>query len=427
MTGIEQRPICDGVNFRAIRDGRFKTVRMSVHFMLPLEKKTASANAILPFLLTRASRKYPDFTKLNEHLADLYGAVLDADVQTLGDVQILSVSASGIADRYALRGENISSDLSDLLCSVLFDPLLKDGQFPEDGFSQSKRQMIELTDSEFNDKRLYALRRCREIMCSEEPCGVGRFGAKEDIRSLERSSLTSVWDNLIRRARAEVMVLGDCDPEPVYRRFSEAFCRLGRASAVSCPTKVVKSADTVRQTVERQDVAQSKLVMGFRTETAEPDKDVPAVKLMSVLYGGTPSSKLFLNVREKLSLCYYCSSLYDPVKGILAVQSGVEQKNAGRAKDEILAQLDLVKKGGFTEEELKAARMSLCNSYRTISDSLDGLEAWYLSKTFSDPLRRPEQEAARIQAVSREDVVQAANRVTLDTVYCLTGNEVEKQ
>ncbi len=427
MTGIEQRPVCDGVNFRSIRDSRFKTERLSIHFLLPLKKDSVTANAILPFLLSRASRKYPDYTKLNEHLEELYGAVLDADVQKLGDVQVLSVSASGIADRYSLKREKIAAELSRLLCSMVFDPPFQDGLFPEDGFRQEQRQLLEMLRSEFNDKRAYALRRCEELMCADEPYGIGRCGTEEDIRSLRRESLTDAWHDLIHRARVEIMVLGDCDPGPVFENFYAAFRSIGRTSAADCGTEVVRSAGQVNEKTEKMEVAQSKLVLGFRTGTAEPDAAVPAVKLMSAVFGGTPNSKLFLNVREKLSLCYYCSSAYFPIKGIMVVQSGVETKNIERAKTEILNQLQEVKNGNFTDDELNAAKLSLCNSYQTLGDSLDGLEAWYLSKTFSAPGLRPEEEAERVSAAAREDVVKAAESVTLDTVYCLKGNEANAE
>ncbi len=422
MTGIEQRPVCDGVNFRSICDDRFKTVRMSIHFFRPLERENASVNAILPFLLTRACKKYPDYTRLNEHLAELYGAEVDADVEKLGDAQVLSVSVTGLADRYALNGEKISAELSGLLCSMLFEPPFEDGMFPEEGFEQEKRQMMETLDSEFSDKRLYALHRCVEVMCADEPFGVGRYGSKETIRSLKRENLNEAWLRMIHASKVEILVLGDCDPEPVYREFSAAFQNLGRACADECPNTVKKTAGKPNKVTETSDVAQSKLVMGFRAGCAEPEKSVPAMTLMSALYGGTPNSKLFLNVREKMSLCYYCSSAFDPLKGILSVQSGVEQKNMERAETEILAQLEDVKKNSFTDDDLNAAKLSLCNSCHTVSDSLDSLEAWYLSRTFSDPGRTPEQEAEMVSAVTREELVSAAQEVALDTVYCLTGN-----
>ena len=193
MIGIEQRAICDGVNFRSIRDTKFKTMRISAHLIVPMSRQTAAENALLPFLLSRASREYPDFTKLGQRLAELYGASLNADVQKLGDLQVLSLSASGIADRYALEGEAISGELAKLLCSILFDPPLVDGLFPEDGFEQEKRQTMELIDSEYSDKRTYARQRCEAIMCADEPYGVNRYGGKEDIARVERPALTAAW------------------------------------------------------------------------------------------------------------------------------------------------------------------------------------------------------------------------------------------
>ncbi len=425
MAGIEQRTVCEGVGFRSIYDSRFKTVRMSVNFMWPLSEKVVSKNAILPFLLTRASRKYPDFTALNAHLSELYGAVLDADVEKLGDVQVLSVSASGLADRYALEGERVSSELSRLLCSMIFDPPFEEGFFPQFGFEQEQRQMCEMIDSEFNDKRTYARLRCEEIMCGREPYGIQRCGTKKAVTDLRREDLTQTWNDLIHHAKVEIMVLGDCDPAPVYNDFYAAFKNLGRTQTVACPTGTIAMASAPHRTEETMEVVQSKLVLGFRTGCAEPDAGVPAVKLMNAVYGGTPNSKLFLNVREKLSLCYYCSSLFIPTKGILLVQSGVETKNIERAESEILAQLEEIKKGNFTEEDLNAAKLSLCNSYHTLSDSTDALEGWYLSRTFSDPLRTPEAEAELVNAVTAAQVAEAAGKVTLDTVYCLKGKGVE--
>ena len=298
MIGIEQRVICDGVNFRSIRDTKFKTMRISAHLIVPMSRQTAAENALLPFLLSRASREYPDFTKLGQRLAELYGASLNADVQKLGDLQVLSLSASGIADRYALEGEAISGELAKLLCSILFDPPLVDGLFPEDGFEQEKRQTVELIDSEYSDKRTYARQRCEAIMCADEPYGVNRYGGKEDIAQVQRPALTEAWKRLLDTAKVELMVLGDCDPEPVYEGFRAAFEKLGGRKTADCTTMVVRSAEQVHEVTEKMDVAQGKLVLGFRAGTATPDEAVPATRLMTALFGGTPNSKLFLNVRK---------------------------------------------------------------------------------------------------------------------------------
>ncbi|HEX3038569.1 MAG TPA: pitrilysin family protein [Oscillospiraceae bacterium] len=426
MVEIEQRSICSGVNFRSIKDTRFKTMRISVNFMLPIEKQMAAANALLPFLLSRASHEYPDFTKLGERLAELYGAELNADVQKLGEAQVLAVCAVGLADRYALNGENISLELAKLLCSILFDPPFENGLFPQDGFDQEKRQTVEMIDSEYNDKRIYAKQRCEQIMCANEPFGISRYGSREDIQKVERPELTSSWKYMLQNAKVEVMVLGDCNPEPVYDGFCKAFQALNRKAAADCHTEVVRTVVDVKDVTEKQNIAQSKLVLGFRAGTAVPDENVAAAKLMVALYGGTPHSKLFLNVREKLSLCYYCSSRYDSNKGLIFVESGVETQNIEKAKTEILLQLDEIKKGNFDDDEINSAKMSMCNSYRTLGDYLGGMESWYVSQTFQNKIQTPEEAAEEISAVTREQIIAAANEVTLDTVYRLVGSEDEQ-
>ncbi|WP_101697817.1 EF-P 5-aminopentanol modification-associated protein YfmF [Clostridium minihomine] len=426
MIKLDQYPVMEGVQFRSIRDTRFKTLRIAVNFMLPLEQETAAANALLPFLLSRASREYPDFTRLNERLQELYGAAVHADVRKLGEVQVLSVAAASLADRYTLNGESISQEISKLLCSLLFDPPLENGLFPEEGFEQEKRQTVEMIDSDFNDKRTYARLRCEQLMCEKEAFGLNRYGSREDVVALERSEMTKVWEKVLKTARVEIMALGDCDPVPVYERFLEAFQKIDRNPVPAFRTEIIKTVPEVREFTDTMSVAQSKLVMGFRAGAAVPTDAVASTKLMTAVFGGTPSAKLFLNVREKLSLCYYCVSRYDWNKGVMMVESGVETENIEKARKEILAQLEEIRVGNITEEELQAAKLSMSNSYRTVGDYLGGLENWYITQAFCEKVQSPEEAAEEINSVTVEQVVQAAKDVTLDTVYQLVGEEGEK-
>ena len=219
------------------------------------------------------------------------------------------------------------------------------------------------------------------------------------------------------------MMVGDSDPQKAVEGFQKAFVQVSRKEILPCGTQIIAKADRVKEFHDVMDVAQAKLVMGFRTGIAVPGGDVTAMRLMSALFGGTPHSKLFLNVREKLSLCYYCSSSYDRHKGIVMVQSGVEQKNIEKAREEILRQLQAVQEGDFSAEDLDAAKMSVANSFRTMSDYLGGLEAWYLSQAFEKTVLTPEQSAEAVGGVTKEQVVKAAQTVSLDTVYQLTGKE----
>ena len=202
----------------------------------------------------------------------------------------------------------------------------------------------------------------------------------------------------------------------------DAFCREfsavdGRA-AVACSTDTETSLPFRRQ-VERMEVGQSKLVLGFRAGCAEPNAGVNAVRLMNALLGGTATSLLFKNVREKLSLCYYCSSIYDRIKGILLVQSGVDEKNAERAETEILAQLEAVRRGEFTDEELKAARRSIVQGFESVNDSQSARAAWYVSQAALEDPTTPEETREAIESVTRDNVIEAARRVRYECAYLL--------
>ncbi len=415
--------ISNGVNFNAIKDERFKTGRISVNMFLPLDSKTASSYALLSFVLTNSCRKYPDFTSLNQKLADLYGASLFSDVSKIGDMQALTVSVSFLDDKFALDEENLSSQLTQLLCDILFDPLLENGAFKQENVEQERRQLIELIDSEYNDKKILAKTRCEQLMCQDEKFGISRLGDKETVSKITPEDIFDAWKTVLKTARIEIMALGDLDENSALDVFKNAFSRVKRENVVNCETQIIKAAQKVKEKYDNMDIAQSKLVMGFRTHAALQDDEVMPVRVAVALFGATPQSKLFLNVREKLSLCYYCSAKYDRNKGIMLVQSGVEKKNLEKAKDEILNQLNEIKNGNFTDAELDDTKRSLANSYRTIGDFLSGLENFYLSQAFDDEFLPPEQFIEKMYKVSREQVINAAKLITLDTVYALVGNE----
>lgn len=416
---ITQKNLSDGINFTVIKDPRFKTARISLTMFLPLCEENVSANAALPFVLTHACRKYPDFSSFNKCLSNLYGASVSADVNKMGDMQTLTVSASFLDDRYSLDNEKVSLKLAQLLCDIIFDPLLIDGKFSKEHLDQEKRQIIELINSEYNDKRTYARIRCEQIMLKKEKAGIRKFGSKEQVAALNCDDIYEAWKRVLSSSRIELMVLGNCDESAVFNLFKDAFSKIERKNIVPYENKVVKKALEVKNSRECMDITQCKLVMGFRTGAALVDKEVMPMRVMISLLGSTPHSKLFLNVREKQSLCYYCSSKYDRIKGIMMIQSGVEKKNIEKAKTEILKQIDEIKNGNVTEDELAATKKSLSNSFRTISDYLSGLENLYITQVFDGKFCTPDQFVEKINKVTLDEAINAANMLTLDTIYSL--------
>lgn len=418
MNSIKRNTIADGVFFNSIKDSRFKTMKISANIIVPLSEETASANALLCGVLSRSCKAYPDFTKLSKKLCSLYGANLNASVRKSGDRQILSLSATGLDDRYAFAGESIAKELSMLLCSVIFEPNLNNNMFVESEVEQERRQLFDLIDSEYNDKRIYANGQLIKNMCANEVFGIKRYGTAEKIKEVTPSSLYDTWQNLLKTAIFEIMYIGDSTPDKAVEVFTEAFSKVER-KPVELTNEIVRSADEIKHVTEEMDLSQSKLVIGFRTDCAVPDKEVNATRLMCAILGGTANSKLFCNVREKQSLCYYCASRYDMQKGILSVDSGVEGENLEKAEKGILKEVADMKRGEITDFEIEATKMAVINSFNSSNDTVSGIESWYSSQLLNGEFKSIEELSEEINAITKEEIIKAAQKLTLDTVYVL--------
>ena len=418
MNPISKNKIADGVYFSSIQDSRFKTMKISANIIVPLSEKSASENALMCGVLSRSSKAYPDFTQLSRKLSSLYGADLGVSVRKAGDCQLITISASGIDDRYTLSGESVAKELSDLLCDVIFEPNLKDGAFVESEVEQERRQLLDLIDSEFNDKRIYANGQLIKNMCANEVFGIKRYGTAENLKQATPQSLYEAWKKLLNTAVFEIMYIGDSPADKAMQVFKSAFENIDR-SPVTLNTEVVRSADDVKHISEEMELSQSKLVMGFRTGIAIPDNEVNATRLMCAILGGTANSKLFCNVREKQSLCYYCASRYDKMKGIMTVDSGVEGDNIEKAEKGILKEIEDMQNGIISDFEIDSTKMAVINSFYTSNDTVSGIESWYANQLFDGEFKTIEEMSAQINAVTKEEIVNAAKKLTLDTVYVL--------
>lgn len=414
--------LADKVYFNEIYVDRFKTMRLTALALIPLEKETASDFALLTQVLTRSCREYPDFTALSKKLSSLYGASLSGGVRKVGEGLALVFSVSGIDDRYTFDGDKISEELSHLLLSIIFKPKLTDGVFDTEEVEQERRQLIDLADSEFNDKRVYANSRLIELMCENEPYGVKRYGSRQGILNATPKSLKEAWERMISSACFEIFYVGGACADNVKSIFKEKFSEASR-TPVSLSTLIIPKASEVKSITEKMDIAQAKMLMGFRTNCSVGDGDTFAMRLMNVILGSGTRSKFFLNIREKESLCYYCFSRYNRFKGILTVESGVENADTQRTVDAVLRELEEVKNGNFTDEDLRLAKLSVASDFVSICDTVTGNEEWFVSQLTEDRFLSVEETVEKFNAVTKEDVIQAAGKLTLDTVYILKGEE----
>ncbi|MBQ3328053.1 MAG: insulinase family protein [Clostridia bacterium] len=399
---------------------RFKTGILSVNLVVPLAGNVAE-KSLLPSLLCASCAEYPDLLSLNRRLAELYGAELTPSASKHGENLVLRITMTMIGDRFALDGESISVECARLLCKALFEPNVENGAFRPDEVAREKRIRLDRIEALKSSKRAWAQKQMLELMCADEAYSLSVLGEEEDISALTPEQLYASWQDLLKTAFVQLQVVGDLEVEPITALFREYFDRVEDRHVVRGETVVIPFAKTVKRGEEEQDIAQSKLVMGFRCGMHEPFENYAAMRTFTDLFGGGTYSRLFMNVREKQSLCYYCAARLTAAKGILTVQSGVETENAERAEKEILKQLDEMKAGGVTAEDLEKSKRSMEDFFLSVFDTPEELDGWLFSQVTDDEFQTPEDLVADMKEVTVEQVIEMANNISLDTVFLLKG------
>lgn len=411
--------LADGIHYTAITNKQLKTNSIVIHMLTELSEETAALNAIVPTLLSYTNAKFTTNKELNEKLHALYGANLGGHYSKHGDTQDLMLSASCINDRYCLEGEKITEELASIMADCLTDPHLDGEAFFKKDFALQKQELLDFIDSEINDKRSYAFKRANYSIYKGEPAAVPFCGSREQAEKLTAEDAYRQYKRLLKTARFEVFFVGAEPSEECKKILSDVLLKIDREYAGDCSSKKSPAKAEVCRVTEPHDVAQSKTVMAFKTDC----DNMAVLNLMGAVYGATPFSKLFMNVREKLSLCYYCALGQNFLKGTVFVDSGTEHANTGKAEAEILNQLEAMKKGDFTDEELENARTTVLNNLKSVNDGAQTIANWYFQRIYEKNIYSPEEYAERLKKVTREEIIAAANTLKLDTVYVLTGKE----
>ena len=409
-----------GVFLNYIYATKFKTGTLSVQLITPLDEATAAQGALLPAVLRRGTMRYRDMRALSTALDLLYGASVAYTVRKKGENQCLGFVASFIDEAFAPAGERLLEPMCDLLGELLLNPVTKGGRFLSEYVESEKVNLIDAIRGVINDKRDYADMRLLQEMCAEERYGTEKLGTEERVKKITNQTLYPFYRKLLATAHIELFYCGSADPDRVEGALRRAFAALPREEIVPPVYAEHRDAPEMpKRITETMDVTQGKLSLGFRVSS----DDTAATMLANLIFGGYSNSKLFLNVREKLSLCYYASSGYHRSKGIITVSSGIEFKNYQTAYDEILAQLRAVQDGEFEPWEIDGARECLISSLRSREDSAGRMEENAIGQAATYQWESAGELIDALRAVTPERISTAAKTVTLDTVYFLTGEE----
>lgn len=421
----QYKQLAPGVELLAVQTSQFKTGLFTVTFVVPLRKETATANALIPEVLYRGSRRHPDIASLSAAADNLYGAAVGVGVRQRGESQCIGLQCGFIDDRFALDGMAVLEPAIELVGEILLDPATENGVFVRDYVTSEGANLADRIRNQVNDKTGWAVHRLVEEMCVGEPFALDKLGDADEAQSMDAEMLWEYYQTLLTQAQVVFFYNGSASSERVEDAVRRTFTPLLIAREVQEGCLVLSEPKgEARQVTDVMNVTQGKLAIGFRTGIVMGDQQLPALLVCNALYGGTSHSKLFMNVRERMSLCYFASSVLDKLKGLMVVCSGVEPANFGKARDEILAQLDAVRRGDFTQEELTAAVQAVLNRMISRGDSQGQMEDDDITSLLA--LGRPDDRAGLIRAVEQvtaEQVAQVARQIKLDTVYYLTGKE----
>jgi len=409
-----------GITLRCCRDTRFKQGCLSFQIVRPMDAAENAMNALLPSVLLRGTKKHSDLRAITARLDELYGAAVSTIVRRVGDYQTTGLYCSFMDDRFALPGDNVLEPMLEFLGELLLDSPVENGGFLPSFVESEKKNLIATIESELNDKRAYAMGRLLRTMCREDTFGLPRLGEAAQVAAIDPVCLYEHYRKILREGHIQLFYVGSAEAKTVASLVKPMLSSLDRNYVNLNPQTPFQTCDG-QDTVETMEVSQGKLCMGFVSPITNRMPQFPAMQVLNTIFGSGMTSKLFLNIREKMSLCYSIGSGYYGTKGIVTVSAGIDFDKESVTREEVLRQLKACQDGDISEEELTAAREAILSSLRSIHDSPSGIEGYYATAALSGMGLTPEQYMAAVEAVTKTQVVAAANTLQLHTTYFLKG------
>ncbi len=414
--------INENIRLNYISMTKLKTTSVGVYIHRPLNEHNASYNALLSLVLKSASRQYPSMEAIAESLDDLYGATMGSAVLKMGEDHIIYFDAETISDKYAPDGEALLSGLLKLLMSVIFDPKITDDGFDSRIVEQERKNAIDRIDAFINDKRQYASNRCQAETARGTDFAIMRFGNKEIISKITSGELYDYYKSIINSSLIDIYVCGDTDIEKSAETIREYTNTMSFSKGEFIRTDIItREVTAINNVTDTMKVAQGKLAMGYLTNIKPDDSDYYSLVVLNSVFGAGAHSKLFNNVREKLSLAYYASSQLDKFKGMLIVNAGIEFENFEKARDEVMLQLEEIKRGNISDHEFESSINAIVNTCNSYYDDQRALASFYLSEELTQTRRTLDGYIENIKKVTPQSVAEVAGKLQLDTVYFLKG------
>lgn len=413
----------NGIDVFLIKAEKFKTNSINIFFHDNLNVENVAKNALIPAVLRRGCERLPTFQDIALYLEEMYGASFDCGVAKKGERQIIQFYIDHVADKYTGENSNLFEKAFQLLIDIITKPILENGTFKNEYVKQEKENLKKLIESRVNDKMQYAVDKCLEEMCKDEPFGIYEYGTASLIDEIDEKELFKYYENFLQSLPISVYITGNVEKSNIDR-IVDSLYRLKRGSINNVDiSQVEKDVKEVRNVVEKMNVNQGKLSMGLRTNTSSNNRDYYALLVYNGILGGGVHSKLFQNVREKESLAYYAFSRLEKFKGLMVISSGIEMANREKAAGIILNQLEDIKGGNISDYEYDSTLKTIETGIKSLKDNQLYIVDFYLSQSIAETDDTLDSIVEKIKKVTKQDVINVAKKINLDTVYFLTGED----
>ncbi len=419
-----EKEIKSGIKLHTITTEKFKTNLIAIFLSMPITREEVTKNALISAVLRRGSINMPTSLEISKTLEEMYGATFDNGIDKTGDNQILKFYVETINDNYIPQnGENMLKTSIEKLLEIVFNPLIEDGKFNDEYVRQEKENIKRIIESKTDNKAIYANERCIEEMYKNEPFGLYKYGYAEDLESINAESLYKYYQKLIATCKIDIFVSGNVDEKIAQiLEENESIKKLKERESNIIFEIPIKEKVKEQEIVEKMDVTQGKIVIGMDLALENTNQKYDTIVYNAIL-GGTANSKMFQEVREKASLAYSAGSTYLRYKGNIFIKCGIEIKNYKKTLEIIRKQLDDMKNGNFTDEDIENAKKSIISGIRSIDDEQDTEITYFFGQELTNEKVSTEEYIKNIENVSKQAIIKIANSLQINTIYFLRNKE----
>lgn len=415
-------------NIYKVNDSKFKSIYISFNFTFETKKEEISKNVITSLILSKGCNKYKTSKEIEEYLSSLYGTNFDLNTEKIGDLYNIEFRIECVNKNFLPNKEDVIKPAIDFLYEVLYNPKIENNTFDNSIFEREKSFVIDKINKRKDEKLRYAVLRTEEILCENEPFGTYVYGDVKYADMVKLEDIYNAYTNIINNSAITIIISGNLDGyEDIDQQLNSVF--KDKLNEISINTDLINKSythrtylDKMKEVKEKMQTNQSVITLGMMVDNLQ-DNDFYALNVYNSILGGTPSSKLFQNVREKESLAYTTRSRYYRFKGIFIIYAGIEETNYQKAKEVILKQIEAMKSGDISETELNSSKEALVNDLLEWNDSKISLAKLAYTNAINNQNLTVEKLIENMKAVKLEDIVNVSQKIKPELIYLLGGED----